>query len=60
MIIKEYNIKRTLISWNDKEPKYNIRYWDSEHKKTNKGVTLSVEELKTFKDAFNGFVVTKV
>lgn len=43
-----------LISWNDKEPKYDIRDWDSEHKKMGKGVTLSVEELKKLKDVLNG------
>jgi hypothetical protein len=42
-----------LISWSDKEPKYDIRDWDSEHKKMGKGVTLSVEELKKLKDVLN-------
>ncbi len=27
-----------LISWKDKEPKYDIRDWDLEHKKIGKGV----------------------
>ena len=43
-----------IISWNDKEPKYDIRDWDSEHKKMGKGVTLSVEELKKLRDVLNG------
>lgn len=43
-----------LISWNDKEPKYDIRDWDSEHKKMGKGVTLTAEELKKLKDVLNG------
>lgn len=30
--------------WNDKEPKYDLRDWDSEHKKMGKGITLSIEE----------------
>lgn len=42
------------ISWNDKEPKYDIRDWDSEHKKMGKGITLSVDELKKLKDILNG------
>jgi hypothetical protein len=42
-----------LISWNDKEAKYDIRDWDSEHKKMGKGVTLSAEELKKLKDILN-------
>ena len=35
-----------LISWNDREPKHDIRDWAPEHEKMGKGVTLSVEELK--------------
>jgi hypothetical protein len=50
---KEWKKELNLISWNDKEAKYDIRDWDSEHKKMGKGVTLSVEELKKLKDIFN-------
>lgn len=47
--VKELN----LISWNEKEAKYDIRDWDLEHKKMGKGVTLTVEELKKLKDILN-------
>ncbi len=47
--VKELN----LISWNEKEAKYDIRDWDSEHKKMGKGVTLTVEELKKLRDILN-------
>lgn len=50
---KGWNKELNLISWNDKEPKYDIRDWDSEHKKMGKGITLSVEELKKFKELLN-------
>lgn len=43
-----------LVSWNDKEPKYDLREWDKEHKKMGKGVTLSKEELKKLRDLLNG------
>lgn len=43
-----------LISWNDREPKYDIRDWDPEHAKMGKGVTLSKDELKKLKDILNG------
>jgi hypothetical protein len=46
---KELNI----ISWNDKEAKYDIREWSPEHDKMGKGVTLSVEELKNLRDILN-------
>ncbi|HAG43047.1 MAG TPA: hypothetical protein DCL31_06300 [Clostridium sp.] len=47
--VKELN----LISWNEKEAKYDIRDWDLEHKKMGKGVTLTVEELKKLRDILN-------
>ncbi|MEG0772722.1 PC4/YdbC family ssDNA-binding protein [Clostridium sp.] len=51
---KGWTKELNLISWNDKEAKYDIRDWDSEHKKMGKGVTLSIEELKKLKDILNG------
>jgi len=39
-----------LISWNDREPKYDIRDWDPEHEKMGKGVTLTSEELRLLKN----------
>lgn len=47
--LKEVN----LISWNDREPKYDIRDWSPEHEKMGKGVTLSVEEMKKLRDLLN-------
>jgi hypothetical protein len=38
-----------LVSWNDKEAKYDLREWDPEHKKRGKGVTLSKEEIEELK-----------
>lgn len=34
-----------LISWNDKEPKYDIRTWSPGHDKMGKGVALSKDEI---------------
>lgn len=33
-----------LISWNDKEPKYDIREWAPDHTKMGKRIILSKEE----------------
>ncbi|MDR2647842.1 MAG: YdbC family protein [Oscillospiraceae bacterium] len=33
------------VSWNGREPKYDIREWAPEHEKMGKGVTLSTEEM---------------
>lgn len=35
-----------LISWNGRDPKYDIRDWSPEHKTMGKGVTLSDEEVE--------------
>ena len=51
---KSWTKEINLISWNDKEPKYDIRDWDAEHKKMGKGVTLSMTELKKLKEILNG------
>jgi len=42
-----------LISWNDREPKYDIRDWAPDGVKMGKGVTLSKEELLALKDLLN-------
>jgi hypothetical protein len=47
---KGWKKELNLISWNDKEPKFDIRDWDSEHGKMGKGVTLTVEELRKLRD----------
>ena len=50
---KGWKKELSLISWNDKEPKFDIRDWDPEHKKMGKGVTLTNEELKKLRDVLN-------
>jgi hypothetical protein len=47
---KGWSKELNLISWNGKEPKYDLRDWDPEHVKMGKGVTLSIEELKKLRD----------
>jgi hypothetical protein len=42
-----------LISWNDREPKYDIRDWSADGQKMGKGVTLSKEELLALRDFLN-------
>lgn len=46
---KGWKKELNLISWNGREPKYDIREWDPNHEKMGKGVTLSQEELETLK-----------
>lgn len=42
-----------LVSWNDREPKLDIREWSPEHERMGKGVTLSKEEAKLLRDVLN-------
>jgi hypothetical protein len=51
---KGWSKELNLISWNGKEPKFDLRDWAPEHEKMGKGLTLSVEELKTLRDLLNG------
>ena len=41
---KGWTKELNLISWNNREPKYDIREWAPEREKMGKGVTLSEEE----------------
>lgn len=47
---KGWTKELNLISWNGREPKYDLREWSPEHDKMGKGVTLSKEELEALKD----------
>ena len=51
---KGWSKELNLISWNGREPKYDLRDWAPDHTKMRKGVTLSVEELKKLRDLLNG------
>ena len=44
-----WNKELNLISWNGREPKYDIRDWTHDHAKMSKGVTLTAEELSKLK-----------
>ncbi len=50
---KGWTKELNLVSWNDKEAKYDIREWSPDHDKMGKGVTLTVEELKKLKEILN-------
>ncbi|OPJ59431.1 YdbC family protein [Clostridium oryzae] len=46
---KGWKKELNLVSWNDKEPKFDLRDWSPEHDKMGKGITLSTDELKELK-----------
>ncbi|EIR3701421.1 hypothetical protein LWX78_000354 [Listeria monocytogenes] len=37
------------ISWNGRQPKYDIRDWSEDHEKMGKGITLTDEEAEVLK-----------
>lgn len=47
---KGWKKELNLISWNGREPKYDIRDWDPNHEKMGKGVTLSKEEFDLLRE----------
>ena len=50
---KGWTKELNLVSWNDKEPKYDLREWDPAHEKMGKGITLTAEELKKLRTVLN-------
>ena len=42
-----------LISWNDREPKFDIRDWSGDGMKMGKGVTLTLAELLALRELLN-------
>ncbi len=42
------------VSWNEREPKYDLREWNPDHTRMGKGVTLTEEEVNRLKDILNG------
>ncbi len=42
-----------LVSWNDRDPKYDIRDWNPDHEKMGKGITLSRDEAIALRDILN-------
>lgn len=50
---KGWTKELNLISWNEKEAKYDLRDWAPGHEKMGKGITLSNDELKALKELLN-------
>lgn len=41
---KGWTKELNMVSWNDREPKFDLREWAPEHEKMGKGVTLTEDE----------------
>ena len=51
---KGWKKELNLISWNGRDPKYDIRDWSENHEKMGKGITLTSEELEQLKTGIEG------
>lgn len=50
---KGWSKELTKVSWNEREPKYDIRDWSPEYDKMGKGLTFTQEELILLRDVLN-------
>ena len=50
---KGWNKEVNFISWNDREPKFDIRDWSDDHSRMGKGISLTKEELISLRDLLN-------
>ena len=53
---KGWKVELNLVSWNEREPKYDLRNWSEDHEKIGKGIALSKEELLKLKELLNNKV----
>lgn len=51
---KGWTKELNLVSWNGRDPKYDLREWAPDHEKMGKGVTLTKEEVMKLKDLLIG------
>jgi len=51
---KGWTKELNLVSWNERDPKYDIREWSPDGTKMGKGITLSNEEATVLKKALAG------
>ncbi len=47
---KGWTKELNLVSWNEHDPKYDIREWSPDHSRMGKGVTLTADELAELKE----------
>lgn len=50
---KGWTRELNMVSWNDHEPKYDIRDWSPDHTRMSKGVSMTEEEMEKLVELFN-------
>lgn len=51
---KGWSKELNMVSWNDREPKYDLRDWSSDKSKMSKGVTLTKQEALKLAELLSG------
>ena len=47
---KGWKTELNIVSWDGRDPKYDLRSWSENHEKMGKGITLSKTELANLKE----------
>ena len=50
---KGWTKELNMVSWNDNDPKFDIREWSPDHTRMSKGITLTEEEMQQLVELFN-------
>lgn len=50
---KGWSRELNLVSWNDREPKYDLRDWNPDHSRMGKGLTMTADQLTALRDLLN-------
>ena len=48
---KGWSKELNLVSWNERDAKYDLRDWNEDHSKMGKGITLNEDEFLKLKEA---------
>lgn len=50
---KGWTKELNMVSWNDREPKFDIREWSPDHTRMSKGISMTEEEMEQLVQLFN-------
>lgn len=51
--VKGWTKELNMVSWNEREPKYDLREWSPDHTRMGKGITLTEEDIASLKNLLN-------
>ena len=52
---KGWSKELNLVSWNGRDPKFDLRDWNETHDKMGKGVTFTKDEMESLRDILNNY-----